>query len=142
MDRRRFLAEAVRAGSLLLILPAGELAGCVSGSKDGLTGPIVDPANGLRFTSDIAGIHTHDFTIAMDDLATPTAAGVKGPTTVSLSHRHVVMLSQGELARIQAGETLNKATSIVDGHLHNFKFSLATVQPPLDGSATPGSASS
>jgi hypothetical protein len=140
MDRRRFLVQTARAGSALLIVPAGWLAGCTD-SKDSPSDPVDPPANGLRFTSDKAGIHTHDFTIAMDELATPGDGGVQGPTTVSLGHKHIVKLTQAELTRIQAGETLNKVTSIVDGHIHNFKFSLATAQaqgdapPTADGSA-------
>ncbi|HVU49910.1 MAG TPA: hypothetical protein VHL80_04440 [Polyangia bacterium] len=126
MDRRRFLATTARAGSVALILPAGWLAGCGASSKDdpATTDP---PTDGLRFTSDVAGIHTHDFLLAMDDLSTPVE--VQGPTTVTLGHKHVVRLTQQDLTSIAAGATLNKATSIVDGHSHNFKFGLSTGQP-------------
>jgi hypothetical protein len=126
MDRRGFLKATARAGSALLIVPAGGLAAC-GNSKD----PTIPyaPLDGLRFTSDIAGIHTHDFTIATDDLDTPEGTGVQGPTTVALGHKHEIRLTQEELARIGTGATLNKATSIVDGHSHNFKFSLAVATP-------------
>jgi hypothetical protein len=127
MDRRRFLKAAARAGSALLIVPVASFAAC-SDSKD-QTGTTDPPVDGLRFTSDVAGIHTHDFLIAMDNLTAPADGGVQGPTTISLSHKHIVRLTQDDLARIQAGATLNKATSIVDGHTHNFKFSLSTAQP-------------
>jgi hypothetical protein len=154
MDRRGFLIETARAGSVLLILPAGwALGGCGSGPSStggagpGTTGSPTATANTLRFTSDVAGTHSHDFTIAMADLAQPSADGLTGPTTISLGHHHLIALSQGELTQIQAGGTLNKATSIVDGHLHNFKFSLATAAttgstPTTDAGTTPGTTGS
>jgi hypothetical protein len=128
MDRRLFLKTA---GSALVIVPVVSLAGC-SDSKDN-TPPPDPPVDGLRFTSDIAGIHTHDFVIAMDDLTAPPDS-VQGPTTITLSHKHIVRLTQDDLARIQAGATLNKATSIVDGHTHNFKFALSTADPTAPAS--------
>jgi hypothetical protein len=142
MDRRRFLKATGRAGATLLILPAGWLAAC-SNSKD----PTIPyaPMDGLRFTSDIAGIHTHDFTIATEDLDTPGGSGVEGPTTVAYGHMHVVRLTQEDLARIGTGATLNKATSVVDGHSHNFKFSLSIAVPlgmPAATPSTDGSSSS
>ena len=143
MDRRRFLATTARAGSVVLLVPAGWLAACSTSSQD--PGTPDAPVDGLRFTSDIAGIHTHDFTIATDDLDTPGGSGVQGPTTVALGHKHVIRLTQEDLARIGAGATLNKATSIVDGHSHNFKFSLAIAVPqgmPASTPSTDGSSSS
>lgn len=121
------MKAAARAGSALVVVPAVSLVAC-GDSKDS-TPPPDPPVDGLRFTSDVAGIHTHDFVIAMDNLTAPTDGGVQGPTTISLSHKHIVRLTQDDLARIQAGATLNKATSIVDGHTHNFKFSLSTAEP-------------
>lgn len=118
------------AGSVLVVVPAVSLVAC-SDSKDNAPPPD-PPVNGLRFTSDVAGIHTHDFVIAMDDLTTPVT--VQGPTTISLSHKHIVRLTQDDLTRIQAGATLNKATSIVDGHTHNFKFALSTAEPTAPAS--------
>jgi hypothetical protein len=142
MDRRRFLKTAARAGSALVIVPAVSLAAC-SDSKDNAPPPD-PPVDGLRFTSDVAGIHTHDFVIAMDNLTAPTEGGVQGPTTISLSHKHIVRLTQDDLARIQAGATLNKATSIVDGHTHNFKFALSTGEPlqSAPGSSSPDASTS
>lgn len=127
MDRRAFLIEAARAGSVVLVLPMGWAAGgCGSGAPGQATGTTPTPANSLRFTCDISGIHTHDFLIAMDDFLTPPSRGVAGATTVTLGHKHTVALTEAELAAIEAGQTINKETSIIDGHQHNFKFSLST----------------
>jgi hypothetical protein len=134
MDRRGFLRTTARAGSALLIVPAASLVGC--NASGGPAAPY-EAVDGLRFTSDPAGIHTHDFLIAMVDLEMPAEGGIQGATTVSLGHKHVVRLTKEDLAHIGAGVTVNKATSIVDGHTHNFKFSLATAQnPPSTASPT------
>src|SRR5882672_12376516 len=109
MDRRAFLIEAARAGSVVLVLPMGWAAGgCGSGAPGQATGTPPTPANSLRFTCDISGIHTHDFLIAMDDFMTPPSQGVAGATTVTLGHKHTVALTEAELAAIEAGQTINK----------------------------------
>jgi hypothetical protein len=136
MDRRGFLIRTLRGGSVLLVLPAGwALGGCGSGSST--TMAVVTPdagADGIRFTSDTTGGHTHDFIIAMSTLEQPPSGGVAGDTTVTLNHDHVVSLSQDELAAIQAGQAVSKQTTVVDGHLHTFKFRLSSAQG-ADGSA-------
>jgi hypothetical protein len=136
MNRRGFLVRTQRGGSVLLVLPAGwALGGCSSG---GSTTMAVEPpdagADGVRFTSDTTGGHTHDFVVAMSALAQPPSDGVSGDTTVTLNHDHVVSLSQDDLAAIQAGQAISKQTTVVDGHLHTFKFLLSSAQPH-DGSA-------
>jgi len=111
-----------------LILPAGWGAGaCGSGSSYGTQTPSGTTAsgNGLRFTSDVVGGHSHDFSIAMTDLSSPPSAGLSGSTTVASSHTHTVSLSVDELTAIESGQTVTKDTSNVQAHMHTFQFSLA-----------------
>lgn len=130
MDRRGFLIRTLRGGSVLLVLPAGwALGGCSSGSSTTMAVQTPDAgADGIRFTSDTTGGHTHDFFIAMSTLEQPPSGGISGDTTVTLNHDHVVSLSQDELAAIQAGQAVSKQTTVVDGHLHTFKFLLSSAQ--------------
>jgi hypothetical protein len=131
MDRRRFLIQAAKAGSALFLLPAGLAAGCNLGTTSSRATPApVSPDDGLTYTSDLAGTHTHDFTIPSDDLTTPPGQGLLGSTTATLGHHHEVALTAMDLANIESGGTINRVTSIVDGHLHNFKFSLSTAEAP------------
>jgi hypothetical protein len=120
----------------LLILPAGwAVSSCSTDSVKGdIPGPTTSADGGLRFISDRTGTHEHEFTIPTDDLAQPPGAGLTGPTTTSLGHYHLVRLTEAELAQIQAGGTVFKTTSIIDGHLHNYKFSMMTSEE-ADGSA-------
>jgi hypothetical protein len=128
MDRRGFLIHTARA-SVLLILPAGwATAGCGGSSSPAAAGSPGGAATGLRFISDTMGGHTHDFTIAMADFAEPPPSGISGETTVTLAHTHTVSLTADELSLIEAGQAVSKETAIVDGHQHNFKFSLSTAQ--------------
>jgi hypothetical protein len=138
MDRRGFLIHAARAGSVLLILPAGwAVSGCGNSASSTTTGtPAAPTTNTLRFTSDITQNHTHDFSIATTNLSSPPANGLSGSTTTTLGHFHTVILSPAELAQIQSGGTVNKSTTIVDGHSHNFKFSLTTAQTGTAPSTT------
>ena len=138
MERRAFLIQGARAGAVLLILPAGgAVPGCGTDSvKGNLEGPTTSATSGLLFTTDITGEHRHDFTIPADDLEHPPSGGLTGPTTTSLGHYHIVFLSQTDLARIQGGDTIFKVTSIVDGHLHNLNFSLATATKPASTTET------
>jgi hypothetical protein len=132
MRRREFLIEGLRGGSVLLVLPAGlALAGCGGGgtSTAAAVTPVDPPPDGLRFTSDTTGGHTHDFVISMEDFLNPPAGGITGETTVALGHSHAVGLTMGELAEVEAKQAVSKSTSVVDGHQHTFKFSLATAAP-------------
>jgi hypothetical protein len=142
MDRRGFLIHTARAGSVLLILPAGwAVSGCdTNGDNDNPT--IVTPAGPvLRFTSEVTQNHTHDFSIGTADLSGPPQDGISGATTTTLGHFHTVVLSSSLLTQIQSGATINTQTTVVDGHLHNFKFSLATAQTGTTPSTTTGGGS-
>ena len=129
MDRRSFLVRTVRGGSILLVLPAGWAIGGCGGNSNTTGENPGGAATGLRFTSDTTGGHTHDFTIAPADFTNPPAAGVSGQTTVTAGHSHFIALSESELATIHAGQAVTKSTSIVDGHVHTFKFELVRAQP-------------
>jgi hypothetical protein len=132
MQRRGFLVQAARAGSVLLILPAGwSVSGC-SNSANGefVTTPPAPAGSSLRFTSEVVASHTHDFSIAMADLMSPPADGLSGVTTTTLGHYHTVVLSPDDLTQIQAGGTVNRVTTVMDGHAHNFKLNLATGEGP------------
>lgn len=123
--------QAARGASVLLAAPAGWALGCNLGTTSAAPTPApVSPDDGLTFISDLAGTHTHDFTIASDDLTTPPGSGFIGSTTATLGHHHEVALTAADLANIESGGTINRVTSIVDGHLHNFKFSLSTAEAP------------
>jgi hypothetical protein len=127
MDRRGFLIHTARAGSVLLILPAGwAMSGCANNENVTTVAVAVGPT--LRFRSDIAQNHTHDFSLITADLTGPRVNGVSGPTTTTLGHFHFVILSAAELAQIQFGGTINRETTVVDGHAHVFSLSLATAQ--------------
>jgi hypothetical protein len=137
MERREFLIRSAKGGSLLLILPVGwTVAGCGSNS----TTP-TGTGSALRFTSSNVQGHTHDFSIDLVDLTSPPVAGLSGDTTVSLGHTHTVSLSQSELQEIEAGQTISKDTSSVQGHTHNFAFS-ASASAGSGGSGTTGAGGS
>jgi uncharacterized membrane protein YgcG len=126
MERREFLVKSARSGWVLLMLPVGwTVASC--GSDNNASPPPTANASGaaLQFMSDVVGGHSHDFSITLADLTTPPAAGLTDSTTVSLGHVHAVTLTQAELSQIQSGATVTKETSLVQGHLHTFAFSLA-----------------
>jgi hypothetical protein len=137
MDRREFLIRTLRGGSVVLVLPAGwALGGCSSGNSTTMAVETPEAgADAIRFTSDTTGGHTHDFLIAMSTLEQPPSGGVSGDTTVTLNHDHIVSLSQDELAAIQAGQAVSKQTTVVDGHLHTFKFQLPHAQGADGGGA-------
>jgi hypothetical protein len=130
MDRRGFLIRTLRGGSVLLVLPAGwALSNCGGSSSNPAVVTSGDAgADGVRFTSDTTGGHTHDFIVSMINLEQPPSGGVSGDTTVTLGHNHVVSLSQDDLAAIQAGQAVSKQTTVVNGHLHTFKFKLSNAQ--------------
>jgi hypothetical protein len=135
MDRRGFLIHTARAGSVLLILPAGwAVSGC---DNDQNAVPAVNQGVvSFRFTSDITLNHTHDFTIVATDLNTPQTSGLNAPTTMTLGHFHTVILSPVDLMQISSGGTIIRTTSIVEGHAHDFTFSFATAEgqsttPPM-----------
>ena len=146
MDRREFLIRCARGGSVLLILPAGWVAGgCGSSSSYGTQTPSGTAAAGttdLRFTSDVVGGHSPDFNIAMTDLSSPRSAGLSGSTTVSLGHTHTVSLSMAELMQIESGQTVTKDTSSVQAHMHTFQFSLAAAASTSGGTASTGAGGS
>jgi hypothetical protein len=145
MDRRGFLIQTARAGSVLLVLPAGwTVAGCGnSASSNTVPGaPAATPtANSLRFTSQVVENHTHDFSIATADLNAPPTNGISGPTTTTLGHFHTVILAPAQLATIEAGGTVNMMTTVTDGHAHNFVFSLAAAEGTGTTPSTTGTGS-
>jgi hypothetical protein len=139
MDRRGFLIHTARAGSVLLVLPAGwSVLGCDTNGDNDKPTTVVAAGPVLRFTSGVAQNHTHDFSIATADLSGPPQSGISGTTTVTLGHFHMVTLSQSLLSQIQAGGTVNTQTTVVDGHSHTFQFSLATGQTGTVPSTTSG----
>jgi hypothetical protein len=130
MQRRDFL---IKGGSVLLILPAGwALSSCDDDDDfdddddNGGGTPTGGTATRLRFTSSLVDGHTHLFDIAFTSLDAPPSAGISGNTSTDNGHVHVVTLTADELARISAGETITKDTSLSDGHLHTFQFARAT----------------
>lgn len=122
-SRREFLTNAIVA------LPAGWVllqAGCGGGDENGAQ---CDDENGvvltgseLTVTSACADGHVHSFQITSQQLVSPPASGLSAATTEDDNHVHQVSLSQSEIQQIQAGETINKITSNVDGHTHVFRF--------------------
>lgn len=108
MERREFL---VRAGSMLMLVPATWSVACGGDSKDG----------DLRFTSSAVENHTHDVTITMAEVTSP-AGDVSRDTTSSSGHMHTVVLSTADLAQIGNGQTVTKETTVTEGHSHTFTF--------------------
>ena len=144
MHRREFLIQTARAGSILLILPAGwTVAGCNNSENNNTTLPpsATPTTNSLRFTSQVVESHTHDFSIATQDLMTPPAPGISGPTTTTLGHFHTVTLAPGQLAQIESGGTVSMTTTVTDGHAHTFVFSLGAAEGPGTTPTTTGTGS-
>ena len=125
-SRREFLSTA---GRVMVAVPAGWVllqAGCGGGEENGAQ---CDDENGvvltgseLTVTSACADGHVHSFQITSQELVSPPSAGLTEPTTEDDGHTHQISLSQSEIQQIQAGETINKITSNVDGHTHVFRF--------------------
>jgi hypothetical protein len=121
MERRQFL---INSGKVLLVLPAGwALANCSSNNSN------VPPTNVTTatrtFTSSVTAGHTHDFTLSGTEIDTPPGGGIMRDTSTTLNHFHMVTLTAAQLSQIAAGQVVTMDTSLVDGHLHTFTFSLA-----------------
>jgi hypothetical protein len=147
MERREFLIRSAKSGAVLVLVPAGWTLACNSSTSNGTStdaaaGTTGSTGSGLRYTSDVVSGHSHDFTIVMTDLSSPSAAGLSGQTTVAQSHTHTVSLTLADLMQIESGAAVTKQTSTVLSHLHTFQFSLAAgVSTGTSGTAGSGGAS-
>jgi hypothetical protein len=121
--RREFARDV---GRLVLLLPAGWMlfqAGC-EGDECATADDVSSTATAIVVTSTCDDGHTHDYSIAMADLATPPAAGVSGNTTAyeDDGHVHAIALAQADLMQIQSGTTVTKMSASAVGHVHTFNF--------------------
>jgi hypothetical protein len=128
VSRREFL---VAAGRLMIALPAGwAIAGCGSSSSNATAGGCADAGKlassgtSLVFTSSCDASHTHDFTLMTTELSAPAASGVMRDTSIDTfdNHKHTVTLTEAELAMIQGGATVTKASTPTNGHDHTYMF--------------------
>jgi hypothetical protein len=111
MNRRDFL---VQGSKVMLILPAAwVIGGC-------------GPENDVQFTSSVIFGHSHRFTVNAIDLDQPSPAGISKDTSTDDGHTHRIELTEQDLAEIGAGQTVQKVTSEVAGHVHPFLFSRST----------------
>ena len=115
MNRREVL---IRAGGLLLIIPASRLLMACGSDSGG--------SSSLHFTSsaDPADGHTHTVDLADADITNPPAGGRVLTTSLVLAHTHTVTLTEADFASIDAGNTVTITTSEDEtpGHVHTHQF--------------------
>ena len=115
MNRREVL---IRAGGLLLIIPASRLLMACGSDSGG--------SSSLHFTSsaDPADGHTHTVDLANADISAPPAGGRTLTTSLDLAHTHTVTLTEADFQSIDAGNTVTKTTSEDEtpGHVHTHQF--------------------
>ena len=104
-----------RVGSLIVWVPATRLlVGC---AEDDSGGP---PS--LSFVSSTDNAHSHQLTLELAVIESPPAAGAQPATNNVSAHVHTVVLTEADLLKIRANETVVKTTSVESAHSHVFNF--------------------
>lgn len=111
MTRRDFAGKFRRLGAAALLTVGGLLAGC--GDEDEET-----PTNELVFTTSIEAGHQHVVRLDRSLLETPPAEELVLRTSTEAGHNHAVRVTPAELRLLDDGGTVDKTTTINDGHSH------------------------
>ena len=115
MNRREVL---IRAGGILLAIPASRLLMACGGDSGGSTA--------LHFTSSNDLNHTHTIDLANADVATPPAGGKTETTSFDDAHTHTVTLTEADFQTINSGASVTITTSEDQTpgfvHTHTFTF--------------------
>jgi hypothetical protein len=124
ISRRVFLA---RAGVLVAVPVAISLShslfsGCSDDDPCGDADRVEETATTLVVTSRCADGHTHTFTLTQAELFSPPPLGIDRATEPYSDdgHVHHLELTELEMMRIEAGDTVLVTSSITDGHAHVF----------------------
>jgi hypothetical protein len=123
MDRRHFFRTT---GKALVIMPFGSflIQACYGGGggsdSDTPAAPPTTSGSNAVYTSNIDGDHSHMYTIALADFATPTEQ--HGQTTVSEGHSHSITVAVADLQNVEAGQSVMVTTGVSEDHTHVFTF--------------------
>ena len=118
MERREFI---IGLGAALFVPAAiAAVSGCSSSSTDSTPTDSFEVISSSATSGGGYAAHTHVLAVRLVDLANPPAAGVTYTTSTDDGHTHQVVLSNADLAGIQAGQTISESTNVVLGHEHTF----------------------
>ena len=96
------------------------ITGCESDSPTAPTGGNGGGGGSDDETGTVSANHGHEAVITSAELAAGNAITLD--ITGTADHPHTVMLSMDEVAMIEAGDTVAKASSTDGGHLHTVTF--------------------